>query len=90
MQFNINVKAPFFLTQAALPHMPEHGSGRIVLLTSVSARMGVPTQTVYAATKASLESAARVWAHEVRLSSFSGAPSLRSARGRESRVSRAS
>lgn len=39
--------------------------GRIIIISSVSARMGVPQQTVYAATKAANEAMARVWATEL-------------------------
>ena len=39
--------------------------GRIILISSCSARMGVAQHTVYAATKASNESFARVWATEL-------------------------
>ncbi|KAK6837546.1 hypothetical protein RU639_001636 [Aspergillus parasiticus] len=60
---NVNLKAPVFLTQAAVPHMPR--GGRIVLITSAAARMGVAETTVYAANKAGLEAFARVWATEL-------------------------
>lgn len=40
-------------------------SSRIVLISSVSARMGVAQQTVYAASKAATEAFARVWAIEL-------------------------
>ncbi|PYI01457.1 NAD(P)-binding protein [Aspergillus sclerotiicarbonarius CBS 121057] len=60
---DVNLKAPLFLTQAALPHMPR--GGRIVLITSAAARMGVAQTSVYAATKAGLEAFARVWATEL-------------------------
>ncbi|KAL5381429.1 hypothetical protein DPSP01_007143 [Paraphaeosphaeria sporulosa] len=63
MQTDLNVKAPIFLTQKVIPHMP-HG-GRIILVSSCSARMGVAQHTVYAASKASNESFARVWATEL-------------------------
>ncbi|KAF1949878.1 putative short-chain dehydrogenase [Byssothecium circinans] len=63
MQTDINMKAPIFLTQLTLPHMPRHS--RIILISSCSARMGVPQQTVYAASKAANESFARVWATEL-------------------------
>ncbi|KAF2120330.1 hypothetical protein BDV96DRAFT_683794 [Lophiotrema nucula] len=63
IQTDINMKAPIFLTQKALPHMPR--SSRIVLISSCSARMGVPQQTVYAASKAATEAFARVWATEL-------------------------
>ena len=36
-----------------------------MLVTSVSARMGVPQQTVYAGTKAALEGICKVWATEL-------------------------
>lgn len=39
--------------------------GRIIIISSVSARMGVPQQTVYAASKAATEALARVWATEL-------------------------
>ncbi|KAH9216918.1 hypothetical protein DL95DRAFT_362535 [Leptodontidium sp. 2 PMI_412] len=39
--------------------------GRIVLITSVSARMGMPQQTTYAASKAALEGICKVWATEL-------------------------
>ncbi|KAL1603883.1 hypothetical protein SLS60_005475 [Paraconiothyrium brasiliense] len=63
MQTDLNVKAPIFLTQKVIPHMPR--GGRIILVSSCSARMGVAQQTVYAATKASNESFSRVWATEL-------------------------
>ncbi|KAI1618036.1 putative short-chain dehydrogenase [Exophiala viscosa] len=63
MQMDINLKAPIFLTQLALPHIPR--GGRVIIVSSVSARMGVPQQTVYAASKAATEALARVWATEL-------------------------
>lgn len=36
-----------------------------MIISSVSARMGVPQQTVYAATKAATEALVRVWATEL-------------------------
>ena len=56
-------KAPIFLTQKAVEHIPR--GGRIIIISSVSARMGVPQQTVYAATKAANEALARVWSTEL-------------------------
>ncbi|KAJ5626323.1 hypothetical protein N7510_002632 [Penicillium lagena] len=63
IHFDCNVRGPLFLTQAALPHIAR--GGRIVFISSAAARMGVPQQTVYAATKAANESFARVWAKEL-------------------------
>ncbi|KAK7711889.1 putative secondary metabolism biosynthetic enzyme [Diaporthe eres] len=61
--FNTNVKGPIFLTKAVVPHIAR--GGRIVLVSSAAARLGVAGQTVYAATKAAEESLARVWAKEL-------------------------
>ncbi|PSN61717.1 putative short-chain dehydrogenase [Corynespora cassiicola Philippines] len=62
-QTDVNIKSPIFLTQKVTPHMPR--GGRIILISSCSARMGVAQQTVYAASKAANESFARVWATEL-------------------------
>lgn len=61
--FDTNVKGPIFLTKAVVPHIAR--GGRIVLVSSAAARLGVAGQTVYAATKAAEESLARVWAKEL-------------------------
>ncbi len=52
------------LLQAALPRMRERGFGRVVLLSSRAA-LGVPTRTVYSATKAGMLGMARTWALEL-------------------------
>ena len=58
-----NLTAPIFLTQLTLPHIAR--GGRIILVSSVSASMGMPQQTVYAGTKAALEGIVKVWATEL-------------------------
>jgi len=50
----VNLSSAFYLTQAALGHMIEHGFGRIVNIGSVSALMGSPVQIPYAAAKAGI------------------------------------
>lgn len=40
--YGVNVKAPFFLTQALAPVMAEHGGGTIINLGSWVARLGLP------------------------------------------------
>lgn len=60
---NCNIRGLFFLTQKVLPHLA-HG-GRIVIVSSVAARLGVETQGIYSATKAAGEALARVWAKEL-------------------------
>ena len=47
----------------APPHFGR--GGIIVLITSVSARMEMPQQTVYACTKAAVEGICKVWATEL-------------------------
>ncbi|KAJ2894708.1 L-xylo-3-hexulose reductase 1 [Zalerion maritima] len=60
---SVNVKSVIFMTQGVLPHL--NWGGRIVNLSSVSARGGYSTQTVYAASKAAVEAFTRVWATEL-------------------------
>ena len=62
-QMDINVRSTILITQASLPHLAR--PSRIVLLSSVSARLGFTGQTVYGATKASLEHFAKVWSKEL-------------------------
>lgn len=50
---SINVKAPFFVTQKALPRMND--GGRIVNLSSVVTRMAMPDVGAYSMTKSSLD-----------------------------------
>jgi 3-oxoacyl-[acyl-carrier protein] reductase len=61
---NINVRAPFLLTQSCLPYIPR--GGRIILLSSISARHPISTVNVplYAMTKGAIEALAREWAFE--------------------------
>lgn len=64
-QYNINVRGPLFLIQAALPYLPHDRSGRIVNVSSVSASLGFKSQSVYGGTKAALEAMTRTWAREL-------------------------
>ncbi|KAF4980056.1 hypothetical protein FDECE_17953 [Fusarium decemcellulare] len=59
----VNVKGVIFMTQAVLPYISR--GGRIINLSSISARVGYSTQTVYAASKAAVEGLTRVWATEL-------------------------
>jgi 3-oxoacyl-[acyl-carrier protein] reductase len=61
---NVNVRAVIFMTQQILPYL-KGTSNRIINLSSISARGGFATQTVYAATKAAVEGFTRVWAKEL-------------------------
>lgn len=52
---SVNLRAPFFLSQAVAPGMAERGWGRIVNVASVAARTGGVSQScVYAMTKAGM------------------------------------
>lgn len=59
----VNVRSVIFTTQAVLPYI--NRGGRIINLSSISARGGYATQTVYAASKAAVEGLTRVWATEL-------------------------
>jgi len=47
----VDLLAPIALTQALLPRMVERGSGRIVMISSVAGKVGVPLRTAYSAAK---------------------------------------
>lgn len=53
------------LTRAVLPIMRSQGEGRILMLSSLSARVGLPGEGIYAASKAALEAAAESLRFEV-------------------------
>jgi NAD(P)-dependent dehydrogenase (short-subunit alcohol dehydrogenase family) len=61
--FAINFKGPFFLLQALLPILANPAS--VVLTGSVNAHIGMPTSSVYSATKAALRSLARTMSGEL-------------------------
>ncbi|KAL3480035.1 hypothetical protein BJX99DRAFT_46134 [Aspergillus californicus] len=60
---DVNVRSVVFMTQAVLPFISR--GGRIINLSSISARGGYTTQSVYAASKAAMEGLTRVWATEL-------------------------
>ena len=62
--YAVNVKAPFFLTQAVAPGMIANGSGVIINLGSWVARLSVPVGALYASTKGAMETLTRAWAAE--------------------------
>lgn len=57
LNMNVNFKGAYFTIQALLPLMNDGGS--IVLNTSINAHIGMPTASVYSASKAALISLAR-------------------------------
>jgi len=75
--FDTNVKGVFFTVQHALPLMNDGGA--IVLCASISALMGQPALSVYAATKAAVRSFARGFSRDllprrIRVNSLSPGP----------------
>jgi|GEM_PF-1353731 len=64
--FNVNFFAPITLSQKMLPHMREEGRGVIVMVSSLSAELGLPYDGPYAASKAALNRMSECLASEVR------------------------
>jgi NAD(P)-dependent dehydrogenase (short-subunit alcohol dehydrogenase family) len=62
--FDVNVRAPYFLTAALAPPMAGRGGGAIVNVSTMVAELGMPGSSAYAATKAALASLTRTWAGE--------------------------
>jgi len=62
--FDVNVRAPYFLTAALAPGMAGRGGGSIVNVSTMVAELGMPTSSAYAASKAALASLTRTWASE--------------------------
>lgn len=52
-QYAVNVRAPFAITQAALPHLGPGSS--VIVITSLAAKVGFPQSTAYCATKGAAE-----------------------------------
>ena len=59
---DVNLRGPYFLTQAAAVLMREAGSGRIVFITSISAYAASTTRGEYCVSKAGLSMAASLYA----------------------------
>jgi NAD(P)-dependent dehydrogenase (short-subunit alcohol dehydrogenase family) len=62
--FNVDVKGVLFTVQTALSLMGKGGS--IVINTSITSFMAIPSFSIYAACKAALKSFAQSWANELR------------------------
>jgi NAD(P)-dependent dehydrogenase (short-subunit alcohol dehydrogenase family) len=61
--FDVNVRAPYFLTAALAPKMAGR-DGAIVNVSTMVAELGMAGSSAYAATKAALASLTRTWASE--------------------------
>ena len=62
--FNVNVKAPFFLTAAIAPRMAAKGGGSIINISTMAATIGMNGLAVYGASKAAIESLTKAWTAE--------------------------
>ena len=62
---NLNVKAPYFLCQKALPYLRKSDSATIINIASVVAHKGYPYQSVYTASKHALLGFSKSLAREV-------------------------
>lgn len=62
--WQVNVKAPYFLTAALVPAMIKRGHGVVINLGSWGARLGLPGGTAYGSTKGAVETLTRSWAAE--------------------------
>lgn len=60
-----NLNSIFNMTRTVIPHMIEHGSGRVVSISSINGRKGQLGQCNYAATKAALYGFTKSLAQEV-------------------------
>lgn len=61
--FAVNVRAPYFIVEQALPLLPD--GGRIITISSVATRMANPAQTSFAMTKAAVETMSRTLANQL-------------------------
>jgi NAD(P)-dependent dehydrogenase (short-subunit alcohol dehydrogenase family) len=62
--FDINVKGVVFTVQKALPLLPEGAS--IILNSSIVGSKGLPSNSVYSASKAAIRSFARTWTTDLK------------------------
>ncbi|KAI9283655.1 short chain oxidoreductase/dehydrogenase [Umbelopsis sp. AD052] len=61
--YKVNVRGPILLIKESVPHLQDFG--RIINVSSIAARSGVPGMSIYSASKAALEGLSRVWAQEL-------------------------
>jgi NAD(P)-dependent dehydrogenase (short-subunit alcohol dehydrogenase family) len=65
-QLETNLLGPLRLVRAVAPHMRAQGAGRIVQISSLAGRIGVPFQGAYSASKFALEGLSESLALELR------------------------
>lgn len=64
LAFDVNVKAPFFLTAAIAPRMAKKGGGSIINISTMAATIGMNGLATYGASKAAVESLTKAWTAE--------------------------
>lgn len=62
--FDVNVKAPFYLTGVLAPKMAERGEGAVVNVSTMVATIGLSGMAAYGASKAAIELLTKAWADE--------------------------
>ena len=62
--FDVNVKAPFFLTAVIAPRMATKGGGSIINISTMAATIGMNGLAAYGASKAAVESLTKAWTAE--------------------------
>jgi NAD(P)-dependent dehydrogenase (short-subunit alcohol dehydrogenase family) len=62
---SVNVLAPYFLIQAALPYLQQSESGVVINISSSSGSLAIPGQSMYGTSKAALEYLTRSLAAEL-------------------------
>jgi NAD(P)-dependent dehydrogenase (short-subunit alcohol dehydrogenase family) len=63
--FNVNVRAPYFITQTIVADMMKHGGGAICNISSIHGLQGAPEHSAYAATKGAIIAQTRALAIEL-------------------------
>jgi NAD(P)-dependent dehydrogenase (short-subunit alcohol dehydrogenase family) len=79
LTFDVNVKAPFFLTAVIAPRMAARGGGSIINISTMAATIGMNGLAAYGASKAAIESLTKAWtaeygAHGVRINTVAPGP----------------
>jgi NAD(P)-dependent dehydrogenase (short-subunit alcohol dehydrogenase family) len=64
LAFDVNVKAPFFLTAAIAPQMIARGGGAIINISTMVASFGLNGMAAYGASKAAIELLTKAWTDE--------------------------
>ncbi len=62
--FDVNVKAPYFLTASIAPGMAARGGGAIINISTMAATIGISGLAAYGASKAAIESLTKAWTAE--------------------------